>query len=409
MVTRTAACSSPSQCVAVDDAGDEVNSVNPAGGQNAWTGAQVSVSTPSPVGGPTPSPLYAISCPAPSLCVAVDAWGNAFIGGATPSNLTPPSISGHAVVGQTLRETRGTWSDSPTSVDMFWERCDSIGADCLLIDAATGPTYTLSNADLGKTIRAVEVASNANGDGIPAESDQTAVVQQAAPMPQTPAITSPPGISGKPVQGQTLTETHGTWTNTPTGYRYQWERCSTAGTSCSTVTDASAQTYTVDAADVGHTIRVQETASDAAGPSAPAVSPATAVVTGPPATIAQIKALLSAAVTPHGKTARIAAIVKKGFYSATFNAPEAGTLTFAWYVVPKGAHLTKALGPQPVLVAEGRLTLAKAGTAKIKVTLTSTGRRVLRHATRVKLTGEDGFMPIGQAAVVSTKTFTLIR
>ena len=35
-------------------------------------------------------------------------------GGSAPTNNTPPSISGVAVVGQTLTVTAGSWSGSPT-------------------------------------------------------------------------------------------------------------------------------------------------------------------------------------------------------------------------------------------------------------------------------------------------------
>ena len=101
-----------------------------------------------------------------------------------------------------------------------------------------------------------------------------------APL-QTPANASPPSISGSAVQGHTLTEAHGSWSNSPTGYAYQWQRCNSAGLSCTAIAGASAQTYTLTAADVKSTIRVQETASNAAGAAPPASSSQTAVVTAP--------------------------------------------------------------------------------------------------------------------------------
>jgi hypothetical protein len=84
------------------------------------------------------------------------------------------------------------------------------------------------------------------------------------------------------VQGQTLTEAHGSWTPTPTGYTYQWQRCDAAGNACSAISGASGQTYTLTAADVGATVRVQETASDATGAGVPATSTQTALVVAPP-------------------------------------------------------------------------------------------------------------------------------
>jgi hypothetical protein len=95
----------------------------------------------------------------------------------------------------------------------------------------------------------------------------------------TPSNTSPPTISGTARQGKTLTESHGTWTATPTGYGYQWFDCSSSGGApCSLISGATGQSYKLTASDVGHTIRVVETAQFASG-SGKAVSAATAVVT----------------------------------------------------------------------------------------------------------------------------------
>jgi hypothetical protein len=170
-------CSSPSQCVAVDTAGNEVNSINPAGGDAAWTDGQVSFISVLGYG----TPVTDISCPGEAFCVAVDPFGNAFVGDPTPSNLAAPAIDGGAVVGRTIVEAHGVWTDSPTSLDVAWERCTATGDNCSQIGAASGQSYTVTAADLGRTIRAVEVASNASGAGTPIESDQSAIVTAPSP------------------------------------------------------------------------------------------------------------------------------------------------------------------------------------------------------------------------------------
>ena len=53
-----------------------------------------------------------------------------------------------------------------------------------------------------------------------------------------PTIVQPPTITGVFVQGQTVTESHGSWTNSPTAYGYQWEDCDSAGNSCTAITGA---------------------------------------------------------------------------------------------------------------------------------------------------------------------------
>jgi len=100
--------------------------------------------------------------------------------------------------------------------------------------------------------------------------------------PDPPLDTAVPSISGTPSQGQTLTESHGAWSNSPTAYTYQWEDCDPSGQSCSPIGDATGQTYTLTAGDVGDTIRVQEVASNTGGAGQPAQSAPTAVVAPTP-------------------------------------------------------------------------------------------------------------------------------
>jgi hypothetical protein len=107
-----------------------------------------------------------------------------------------------------------------------------------------------------------------------------AVSFQAPPDP--PLDTAVPSISGTPSEGQTLTESHGVWSNSPTAYTYQWEDCDPAGQSCSPISGATGQTYTLAAADVGETIRVQELASNAGGAGQPAQSAPTPIVAPSP-------------------------------------------------------------------------------------------------------------------------------
>src|SRR6185312_3772248 len=79
--------------------------------------------------------------------------------------------------------------------------------------------------------------------------------------PQVPEYLSPPAISGGIRQGEMLRETHGDWTNAPTGYGYQWLRCDPSAASCAPIPGANGSTYTLTLADVGSTIRLVETAS----------------------------------------------------------------------------------------------------------------------------------------------------
>jgi hypothetical protein len=107
-----------------------------------------------------------------------------------------------------------------------------------------------------------------------------------------PANTAQPTISGTPAQGQTLTATDGTWSNSPTSFAYQWMRCPPSGgeadaSDCVAIGGATTTAYVLAAGDVGSRLRFRVTATNADG-SAPAASNATALVTattpGPPNT-----------------------------------------------------------------------------------------------------------------------------
>jgi hypothetical protein len=102
---------------------------------------------------------------------------------AAPTNLSPPTISGTAQVGQMLTASVGTWSGSPTSFGFQWRRCNSSGGSCADIFGATGTTYTLGLLDQGLTIRVAVTASNAGGS--------STAVSDATPVIQAPSTTSP--------------------------------------------------------------------------------------------------------------------------------------------------------------------------------------------------------------------------
>jgi hypothetical protein len=259
--------------------------------------------------------------------------------------------------------------------------------------------------------------------------------------PPESVFNGPPTISGTPVEGDTLIEHHGSWSNGPTEYTYQWERCSSGGASCAAIAGATSQSYLLVSPDVGDMIRVKETAANDSGTGAPAFSATTAVVAAPPlpassgggqtssggeqppssgvqpasggvmgakvaVSAAEIKSLLLRLPAPSGKGAKITTLLRQGDYLLSFDAPLAGKLVISWYLVPKGARLARAT---PVLVAEGRRNFTSADTAKITMRLTAKGRALLLQATSLNLTAKSVFTPSAQAAVSELNTFTLRR
>ena len=171
----------------------------------------------SPIAKIDAATIQSVSCPSVSFCMAVDNSGNALAyNGVTWS--TFPGVDGSGLV----------------SVS-----CPSV-LRCVAVDFQ-GDEVTYS--------------------GVPApEGDR------------------PPSISGATEQGQTLTEVHGEWTNSPTEYSYQWERCASNGEGCTPISGAGSPSYLLAGPDVGHTIRVTETARNDTGAGISAASAATAVI-----------------------------------------------------------------------------------------------------------------------------------
>ena len=124
-----------------------------------------------------------------------------------PSNSALPVVSPSSPQqGLVESVTEGTWTNDPTSYAYQWEDCNSAGESCSNISGATTTTYTPVEADVGHKLRVEVTASNAGGSA----TATSLATSQVIPEPPTNA-TPGPEISGKPIQGATLTTTSGTF------------------------------------------------------------------------------------------------------------------------------------------------------------------------------------------------------
>jgi hypothetical protein len=114
----------------------------------------------------------------------------------------------------------------------------------------------------------------------------------AARSATAPKATGQPTISGRPVEGNLVTASNGSWSGSgPFNYTYRWLRCPTSGSGgngegCTAISGATFKRYSVRHADVGHRLRVRVTAANSEG-SATSTSNATGIVqsaaaAGPP-------------------------------------------------------------------------------------------------------------------------------
>ncbi|MFN6934940.1 MAG: hypothetical protein ACK4NZ_07290 [Tsuneonella sp.] len=102
-------------------------------------------------------------------------------------------------------------------------------------------------------------------------SGRRAASRAADARAKLPVNSVAPAITGTTTQGQTLTCSQGTWSNTPDAYAFQWNR------NGSPISGATANTRVLAAGDVGATLTCTVTATNL-GVSAVRTSAATATI-----------------------------------------------------------------------------------------------------------------------------------
>ncbi len=201
-----------------------------------------------------------------------------------PASSVAPTVSGQATAGQALTGDRGTWTGKVSTYAYQWLSCDSLGASCQPIANATKLGYTAKTGDIGRRL-AFRVTATGVGGSTTVSSAPTAAI---APAPI--ANTALPTVTGTALVGSQLADARGSWTGTISSYSTQWLRCDATGANCVAISGATNSHYTLQLADLAHTVRVQVTATGPGG-STTAKSAQTAVVravsianTGLPAT-----------------------------------------------------------------------------------------------------------------------------
>ena len=113
-----------------------------------------------------------------------------------PVSAQPPTISGTATQGATLRVSPGTWNGrQPITFTFNWLRCDTAGNNCVQQPGFNDDSYVVREGDVGKTIRARVNARNSRGEASRLTA-QTAVV--TGPQGPPGVITLPNGEKSIP-------------------------------------------------------------------------------------------------------------------------------------------------------------------------------------------------------------------
>jgi hypothetical protein len=181
------------------------------------------------------------------------------------TNSVAPAVTGSWTEGTTLSASTGTWSTSGTYTYQWQSSSDnSTWSD---IASATSSSYTLTSSEGSKYVRVQVINTSTAGSGVAYSVARSKV--------GAPFNTILPAITGTIKIGSTQTVSTGTWSNTPTGYSYQWQK-SADGISWINLSGETASTYvpTFDVANLR--IRV----SVGAGNAVETATVTTAVVSG---------------------------------------------------------------------------------------------------------------------------------
>ena len=201
-----------------------------------------------------------------------------------------PTISGTPQVDQTLTLDTSEIADADGLTHVSYTYLYQWIRNNSEIAGQTEPTYTLVDADAGKTIKVkVSFTDDANN----AESRISAATVAVAPRPND-SPTGAPTISGTPQVGETLTADTSAIDDadglTNVAYRYQWVGSQPVtdedtGTSLVLTVEMQEQTdstYTLVPADEGLTWKVKVSFTDDAGNAESLTSAATVAVAPPP-------------------------------------------------------------------------------------------------------------------------------
>jgi len=225
----------------------------------------------------TTSPLLAQADtpPPPASATQSSPAPPAKVSGVPAVLVSPPVLSGAVAVGQTLSVTKGAWTSvEPWYVSYQWQRCDPT-ATCTNIADRNGPTYTIDGSDAGYIIQVIVTAEAGWDASEPDAQTPVSIVAGLVPA-QSPSPATQPTIRGIPVLDGTISAQIDPWYGTPPiALAYQWLRCDTTGTNCRPIPAATASTYALGLADLGQSLEVTVTATNAAGSASATSTPAT--------------------------------------------------------------------------------------------------------------------------------------
>jgi hypothetical protein len=386
-------CPTAGQCTTVDDDRDEItfNPSSPGGATYALLGT------------PSGTSINGISCPTAGQCTAIDGSGEAVtFNPAAPGSPKPHTILANGAADITCPTTQECVAVDPSGGQAVFNPAAPATAHVSTIDAGqqtgglaclTG-TYCVIIDSAGHAVEfdphasgataSLPVGSPASVTGIACPSGTECVAVDTGghafaargALPPLPVGTGSPGIRGRAAQAVKLTTSTGHWTNAPTSYAIQWQRCTAHAKACHAINGATARSYRLAAADVGHRLRVRVLAANQAGYSGRAkYSKLTGVVVSRPMPPAVSRLTLS--TSSFGFT-----------LTAARYGPKLRTVLIA---LPAGVYFNPRQAGKALAVTSGRRLRVGARTAggRLRIALPRTVRtvRIVLRAPKLTLSG----------------------
>lgn len=206
---------------------------------------------------------------AKTITVAVTAVDDAYSGSL--------GITGSAIVGRVLQASDTVIDPDGIPASGAGAKAYQWLADASAISGATSATYTLTEAQLGKTITLNLTYTDSGGTVNTLTSNATAIVAAAG----NSAPTGVPAIDDTtPAEDQLLTATQGDLADADGlgALSYQWQRSSNASTGWGDIPSATSATYTPGDSDVGKFLRVVASYTDGEGQAESVISAVTSAV-----------------------------------------------------------------------------------------------------------------------------------
>lgn len=298
------ACPSTGLCVATDDNAGVVSTTDPAGPSSGWTRTVLAAQEPQQCGKyfmTCPAPLPSVSCPAVTLCVAMDDDGDTFVtsdaGASWSSGATAPIGAGYTggagviacpAVNLCVTETGmyyewevATTTDPTDPTSLAWNaygtEFDPDPVSCPRVDLCLAGNRVSTDPAAGTGSWRV---ANLYGqipvyDAACPTATACIAVAGGAVIVGTPAHAPTfagrrPSITGTARVGALLQASPGRFDGSGRlYYAYQWQRCDRG---CVSIVNAQSNTLRLRRGDRGARIRVQVTAINIAGQSQPASS-----------------------------------------------------------------------------------------------------------------------------------------